>query len=89
MAWSPNRSCVNCARWKLHSRYPLSRAYESAERVTLAEEIFMEDKRTAESPVCFNCGNTSEQSALFRVLIKNIEQWVCARCLPVLIHGPH
>ena len=49
----------------------------------------MNEKKTVESPVCFNCGNSSEQSALFRVLIKNIERWVCARCLPILIHGPH
>jgi hypothetical protein len=49
----------------------------------------MDDKKAKESPVCFNCGNSSEQAALFRVLIQNVEKWVCARCLPFLIHGPH
>jgi hypothetical protein len=49
----------------------------------------MDDKKEKESPVCFNCGNTSEQAALFRVLVKNVKQWACARCLPFLIHGPH
>jgi hypothetical protein len=47
----------------------------------------MSDK--PEPAVCFNCGKNSEQAALFRTLIKNVEQWVCARCLPFLIHGPH
>ena len=49
----------------------------------------MDERKKTETPVCFNCGNTSEQAALFRTLIKNLEQWVCARCLPRLIHGPH
>jgi hypothetical protein len=49
----------------------------------------MEETKKSSTPVCFNCGNTSEHAALFRVLIKNVEQWVCARCLPFLIHGPH
>jgi hypothetical protein len=49
----------------------------------------MSSEKPSDSPACFNCGNTSEKAALFRVLIKNVEQWVCARCLPFLIHGPH
>jgi ribosomal protein S27AE len=49
----------------------------------------MDDKVKTSAPACFNCGNTSEQAALFRVLIKNVKQWACARCLPFLIHGPH
>ena len=49
----------------------------------------MDDKKTSEPAACFHCSNTSEKSALFRVLIDNIEKWVCARCLPILIHGPH
>jgi hypothetical protein len=48
----------------------------------------MDDTKTG-TPACFNCGNTSDQAALFRVLFKSVEQWVCARCLPILIHGPH
>jgi ribosomal protein S27AE len=49
----------------------------------------MSEQKTAQTPTCYNCGNTSEKAALFRVLIKHVEQWVCARCLPILIHGPH
>lgn len=49
----------------------------------------MDDNKKTAAPVCFSCGRTSEQAALFRTLIRNVEQWVCARCLPHLIHGPH
>ena len=49
----------------------------------------MSEEKTAGTPACYNCGNTSEQAALFRVLIKRVERWVCARCIPILIHGPH
>lgn len=49
----------------------------------------MSDPIEGKEPACFSCGNTSEKAALFRALISNVEQWVCARCLPVLIHGPH
>jgi hypothetical protein len=49
----------------------------------------MDGQKKSDTPACFNCGNTSEKAALFRVLIKSVEQWVCARCLPFLIHGPH
>jgi len=49
----------------------------------------MDEKKQADTPTCVSCGNTSNQSALFRALINNVEQWVCARCLPRLIHGPH
>ncbi len=40
-----------------------------------------------ETPACFHCGNTSEEAALFRILIKNVQKWVCARCVPIVIHG--
>jgi hypothetical protein len=49
----------------------------------------MDAKKESGTPACFNCGNTSDKAALFRVLIQHVEQWVCARCLPFLIHGPH
>ena len=49
----------------------------------------MSEEKPTPAPACHNCGNTSEEAPLFQVLIKNVEQWVCARCLPFLIHGPH
>ena len=49
----------------------------------------MTEENKTDTPACFNCGRTSEQAALFRTLIKNAKHWVCARCLPALIHGPH
>ena len=48
----------------------------------------MSEQKTDQTATCHNCGNISDDAALFRVLIKNVEQWVCARCLPALIHGP-
>jgi hypothetical protein len=41
-----------------------------------------------ETPQCFLCDNTDQQIALVRVLFQGRKQWVCAHCLPVLIHGP-
>ena len=49
-----------------------------------------EEKGTEqETAECFLCANTDQQFALFRILFKGRKQWACARCLPVLIHGPH
>lgn len=36
---------------------------------------------------CFNCRNTSNEAPLIKVEVKGVEQWVCVRCLPMLIHG--
>ncbi len=39
------------------------------------------------SEKCYVCGNTDEEAALFPVRHKGEDKWVCARCLPRLIHG--
>jgi len=36
---------------------------------------------------CSNCGKTEYDSALFAVRMQGTSKWVCARCLPSLIHG--
>jgi len=36
---------------------------------------------------CFKCGNSEEESVLFPVRVKGRSEWVCARCIPLLIHG--
>jgi len=36
---------------------------------------------------CSNCGRTEYDSALFAVRLNGSSTWVCARCLPGLIHG--
>lgn len=36
---------------------------------------------------CFHCGNTDREKALFPVRLEGKSLWVCARCLPRLIHG--
>lgn len=36
---------------------------------------------------CSRCPRTEHEAALFAVRIKGNSEWVCARCLPSLIHG--
>lgn len=36
---------------------------------------------------CFNCGNTSNDAPLLQVERGGKLEWVCVRCLPILIHG--
>jgi len=36
---------------------------------------------------CFKCKATEDERALFPVRIKGRSEWVCARCIPQLIHG--
>ncbi len=38
---------------------------------------------------CLNCGTTSDQAVLLKCENKGKPEWVCVRCLPVLIHGAH
>jgi len=36
---------------------------------------------------CFSCGRDDKNAALFPVRIKGDSLWVCAKCIPRLIHG--
>lgn len=36
---------------------------------------------------CFRCGSGERQTVLFPCRFQGKSQWVCARCLPPLIHG--
>lgn len=36
---------------------------------------------------CFKCKSSEEERALFPVRIRGASEWVCAKCLPHLIHG--
>lgn len=38
---------------------------------------------------CFNCGASETDRAYLKCHFKGKEDWVCVRCLPVLIHGAH
>lgn len=38
---------------------------------------------------CFRCGNGEDKVPLFPVRHKGESTWVCAQCLPYLIHGAH
>ncbi len=37
---------------------------------------------------CLGCGRSSEQIPLLRLQYAKVEQWICPRCLPILIHKP-
>lgn len=39
--------------------------------------------------VCLNCERTDEQSPLLHMTFKNETKYICAQCLPVLIHKAH
>jgi len=36
---------------------------------------------------CFKCGRSEEEVAVFPVRIQGKSEWVCAKCIPPLIHG--
>ena len=36
---------------------------------------------------CFKCGTTEKDSVLFPIRVKGRSEWVCAKCIPILIHG--
>ena len=36
---------------------------------------------------CFNCGRSENDAVLFPCRTKGESTWVCAKCLPALIHG--
>jgi Pyruvate/2-oxoacid:ferredoxin oxidoreductase delta subunit len=39
------------------------------------------------SQTCFNCGRSEMDAVLFPARTKGESTWVCAKCLPQLIHG--
>lgn len=39
------------------------------------------------SPRCFNCGTSSKERLLISSVYKEENVHVCARCLPMFIHG--
>ncbi|MCL5957707.1 MAG: hypothetical protein M1358_00060 [Chloroflexi bacterium] len=38
---------------------------------------------------CLECGITSDHRVLLACEHHGQADWVCVRCLPMLIHGPH
>lgn len=36
---------------------------------------------------CFSCNRTDREVALLSIRFKGEDKWVCAKCLPRLIHG--
>jgi MinD superfamily P-loop ATPase len=41
----------------------------------------------AMTQTCMNCGHSEMEAVLFPVRTKGESAWVCAQCLPALIHG--
>ena len=38
---------------------------------------------------CSSCGKTDMETTLIPIRLKGKDQWICAKCLPELIHGPN
>lgn len=38
---------------------------------------------------CINCGRTDEKAPLLNLTFSGDEKFICAQCLPVLIHKIH
>lgn len=49
----------------------------------------MAEKDKDKKNECFNCGSTSEHRCLFPCEYNGEPKWICARCIPIMIHGPH
>ena len=45
------------------------------------------ERKSYLTQVCYRCGGSEEQSVLLPCRYKGQSLWVCARCLPALIHG--
>mgnify|MGYP001605400863 CR=1 FL=1 len=39
--------------------------------------------------VCLNCSRTDEQIPLLTLSFKSAPKYICAQCLPILIHKTH
>jgi hypothetical protein len=42
-----------------------------------------------EAKTCINCGRTEDKAPLLNVAFKGGEKFICAQCLPILIHKVH
>jgi len=49
----------------------------------------MSKANTGEStePKCSSCGRSDREVALMPMRLKGKDKWICAKCLPKLIHG--
>jgi hypothetical protein len=66
----------------------LSAQQKTFNRPVRDEKNMTEVKKTASgSDKCFICGNTDKEAAFFPVRVRGEDKWVCAKCLPKLIHG--
>ncbi len=40
-------------------------------------------------PICLNCDRTGQETPLLLLTFKSETKYICAQCLPTLIHKPH
>jgi len=62
---------------------------EEKETITFDKEAADRQRSTGQMILasCFRCGCSEEKVALFPIRIKGMSEWVCAKCIPQLIHG--
>jgi len=64
---------------------------EERETVSFDKELAEKAEKERSSPqivaMCFKCGKTEKDTVLFPVRSKGKSEWVCAKCIPSLIHG--
>ncbi|MEW6661004.1 MAG: ATP-binding protein [Bacillota bacterium] len=54
------------------------------------EAVEQRQREIAHNPAdafCHRCGSDDQDRALLQIRKQGKQQWVCTRCLPVLIHG--
>ncbi len=51
------------------------------------KEIVEAERTVSTSEKCYVCGRTDNEAPIFRVKFRGENRWVCAKCLPRLIHG--
>ncbi len=45
------------------------------------------ERASSSSDKCFICGKTDTEAPIFPIKYKGENKWVCAKCIPRLIHG--
>lgn len=66
------------------------REAESFDEKAVEEHIEEKNRQPGKQEItikCSSCGRTEYDNALFAVRMQGDSKWICARCLPGLIHG--
>ncbi len=63
--------------------YEISELHDKLRRIN----IMSEDKANETTSVCKFCNSTENERPIFKTRFKGEKLYVCAKCLPGLIHG--